>query len=230
MKRVLVIADTQNPFDHTDYLPFLKAVERKYRTNTTIHVGDEVDLHALSDYKADPDGMSAGDELQAAIKSLKPYYQAFPNVKVCESNHTERIFKRAFNSGIPTSFLRDYREFLKAPKGWQWAKSWEIDGVVYQHGIGYSGRNGAINAAVDNTKSTVIGHLHAHAGIQYTANEERLIFGANAGCGINRHTYAFKYAKYARNKPILSCLVVLEGVPHLIPMLIGKNHRWVGKL
>jgi predicted phosphodiesterase len=100
MKRILVIADTQHPFQHEDYLAFLKAVAKKFETNTVVHVGDEVDHHALSDFDKDPDGMSAGDELKKAIDELKPYYKAFPKMYLCESNHTSRIFRKAYKVGI----------------------------------------------------------------------------------------------------------------------------------
>jgi len=79
-RNVLVISDTQGPFEHKDTLRFLKAVQRKYKCDTVVHVGDEADMHALSDYDHDPDGMSAGDEHRALLKSMAPFYKAFPNV------------------------------------------------------------------------------------------------------------------------------------------------------
>jgi hypothetical protein len=227
---VLVIADTQNPFDHRDYLRFLKAVQKKYKCAQVVHVGDEVDFHSMSDYQADPDGMSPGDELKAAIKSLQPYYKAFPEVLVCESNHTARIYKRAFKAGIPKTAIKSYSEQLEAPKGWVWDYKHEIDNVVYKHGMGYSGRDGAMNAARDELKSTVIGHLHSEAGIQYWANSEVILFGMNVGSGIDRKAYAFNYGRDSRKKPILSCGVVIKGHPILVPMVMNRRGRWVGKL
>lgn len=230
MARVLCIADTQNPFEHEDYLPFLKAVYKKYSLDVVVHVGDEIDHHALGDWDKDPDGMSAGDELRAAIESLKPFYKAFPEVKVCTSNHTARIFKRAFKAGIPKAYLKPYSAFLDAPQGWQWADRWEVDGVVYEHGLGYSGPMGAMKAALDNMKPTVIGHLHSDAGIHYWANQDRLVWGMNVGSGIDRKQYAFDYGKVFKKKPILSCGVVIDGSPVLVAMRLNKRGRWVGKL
>jgi hypothetical protein len=230
MSKVLIIADTQHPFDHKDYLRFLKAVSKKYSCDTFVHVGDEIDSHALADWDHDPDGMSAGDELKAAIKRLKPYYEAFPEVRVCESNHTARAFRKAFKAGINKAWLKDYREALQAPKGWQWADKYEIDGVVYKHGLGYSGQAGALKAAMDEMKPCVIGHLHSDAGILYWANTERLLFGMNVGSGIDRKSYAFEYGKHMRKKPILSCGVVINGIPFLLPMIVNKRGRWIGKL
>ncbi len=227
---VLVISDTQGPFEHKDTLRFLKAVHRKYKCDTVVHVGDEADMHALSDYDHDPDGMSAGDEHKALLKSLQPFYKAFPDVMVCESNHTARPFRQAHKHGIPRAYMRSYREFMEAPEGWQWADHWVIDGVRYQHGMGYSGRNGAIKAAERNMQSTVIGHLPAHAGIQFTANAKFLLFGMNVGSLIDVDAYAFAYGKHYPSKPIIACGVVIKGVPTLVCMKLNGKGRWTGKL
>lgn len=229
-KVILVIPDTQAPFEHKDAFDFLKAVKKRYEPNEVVHVGDEVDFHALGDWDHDPDGMSAGDELKSALKFMDKLYALFPKVKVCTSNHTARPFRKAFKHGIPKAFLRDYHEFLQAPKGWQWADKWEIDGIIFEHGEGQSGKDGAINAAKGNMQSTVIGHIHAFAGIQYAANPKFLYFGFNVGCLIDRHAYAFAYGKHMKNKPILGCGIIINGIPQFIPMELNKKGRWIGKL
>lgn len=230
MSKVLVISDSHAPFSHRDIIPFLKAVVRKYRTDTVVHVGDEADMCAISDYESDPDGHSAGDELKKAIKELQKLYKLFPAVKVCTSNHTARPFRKAEKYGIPRAFLRDYRDFLQAPQGWEWADRHVIDGVVYQHGEGFSGQNGAMKAAQANSQSTVIGHIHAFAGIQYSATPRYLIFGMNVGCLIDKDAYAFNYGKYTVAKPIISVGVVIDGVPQLVAMPQDSSGRFTGKL
>lgn len=229
-KRVLVISDTQVPFHHRDYLGFLKAVERKYKCNEVVHIGDEMDFHAISNWDTDPEGLSAGDEFKKALKEMHNMYKAFPKVKACISNHTERPYRKAFKHGLPREFVKNYHELLQAPKGWEWDEYWIIDEVQYEHGEASSGRNGAIKAAEQNMRSTVIGHIHSHAGIQYTANPRFLIFGFNVGCLIDRHTYAFAYGKKFRAKPIIGCGVVIQGVPVFIPMQLTKRNRWTGRL
>lgn len=230
MSNVLVISDTQIPFQHPDYLEFLNAVRRKYKCTEIVHIGDEVDFHALSDWDHDPDGYSAGHELSAALKELKRLYKAFPKVKACISNHTARPFRRAKRYGIPRAFLRDYAEFLEAPRGWKWAGSWEIDGVRYEHGEGFSGKDGAIKAAHKNMQSTVIGHIHSFAGIQFSANPKHLFYGFNVGCLIDDKAYAFAYNKTQVNRPIVGCGVVTKGLPSFIPMQLKRGGRWSGKL
>lgn len=230
MSKVLAISDTQFPFEHEDTFKFLESVKKTYKPDIVVHVGDECDFHALGDWDHDPDGMSAGDELKEALKKMQLLYKMFPKVYVCTSNHTARPFRKAFKHGIPKAFLKEYHEFLDAPKGWKWADSWEFDGVIYEHGEGQSGKDGAINAAKGNMASTVIGHIHSFAGIQWLANDKHLIFGFNVGCLIDRHKYAFAYGKKLKNKPILGVGIIEDAIPTYIPMILNKNGRWVGKL
>lgn len=225
--RVLAISDTQEPFAHRDAVAFLTWVKKKYSPDLVVHVGDEVDFHALGDWDHDPDGYSAGHELQVALEHMQEYYDLFPKVMACTSNHTARPLRKAFKAGIPAAFLRDYKEFLDAPKGWEWKDRHVIDGVVYEHGEGFSGYNGALNCALKNGAPTVIGHIHSHAGILYSANEKEILYGFNVGCLIDRHKYAFQYGKNLRHKPLLGVGIIDKSVPTWVPMLLGANGRWI---
>jgi hypothetical protein len=212
--RVLVVPDLQLPFAHQDAISFLKWMKKKFSPDVVVNVGDEVDFHALGDWDHDPDGSSAGDELKLALEQLEEHYTLFPNVMVCTSNHTARPFRRAFKYGIPKAFLTDY---------------WEVDGTRYEHGEGQSGPQGALKAALANMQPTVIGHIHSHAGILYSANEKHLIYGFNVGSLIDRHAYAFRYGAKIKSKPILGAGIVDKGVPTYIPMLLDQNGRWTGR-
>jgi hypothetical protein len=225
--RVLVISDLQIPFEHQDTIPFLKWLKKKYSPDVVVNVGDEIDCHALGDWDHDPDGMTAGEELTKSIEHLQEHYHLFPDVKVCTSNHTARPYRRAFKFGIPSAFLKSYGEFLKAPKGWVWADSHEIDDIRYEHGEGQSGPLGALKAALANMQSTVIGHLHSDAGILYSANEKYLVYGFNVGSLIDRYAYAFAYGKKIKRKPIIGCGIVDKGIPTFIPMLLDQKGRWI---
>ncbi len=227
---VLAIPDLHCPFEHQDSLEFLKAVKKLYKPTEYVCLGDEIDAHSLGDYDHDPDGLSAGDELKAAIEHLKEFYKVFPEMKVCTSNHTSRPYRRAFKFGIPKALMRSYSEFLQASKGWQWADEWEIDNVIYEHGEGFTGQQGAIKSALGNMQSTVIGHIHSFAGIQFSANSKHLIYGFNVGCLIDRHKYAFAYGKKMKTKPILGCGIISNGVPMFISMQLNSRGRWTGRL
>lgn len=193
-------------------------------------MGDEVDFHAISNYSADPDGYSPGHELDKAIECMHKLYKIFPSMKMCTSNHTVRPLKKAYDSGIPRKFIRDYKEFLEAPDGYEWRDKWIIDEVQYEHGEHVSGQTGHIKAAMQNMRSTVIGHIHSYAGINYVASHDRLIFGFNTGCLIDKDLYAFAYGRKLRQKPILGAGVIIHGVPYFIPMILNKRGRWIKKI
>lgn len=228
-KTILAIGDLHAPFMHQDTVAFLKWVVKKHKPNVVVQMGDEIDAHALSDYDTDPDGMSPGDELKAGIEQLQEIYKLFPDTLVCTSNHTARPYRKAFKHGIPRAFLREYGEFLEAPKGWQWADTWEVDGILFEHGEGFSGRDAAIKAAMANMQSTVIGHVHSFAGVQYSANPRHLLFGFNVGCLIDVDAYAFAYGKKHKSKPIIGVGLIVKGVPQFIPMLLDRHGRWIGR-
>lgn len=230
MSVVLAIPDLHAPFEHPDTVAFLKKVKKVYKPKIVVCLGDEMDAAAISNYDSDPDGMAAGLELEKTIEHLQPIYKLFPKVMVCTSNHTARPYRQAHQFGLPRAFLKSYSEFLQAPKGWKWADSWEIDDVVYEHGEGFSGASAAIKSAQGNMASTVIGHIHAFAGIQYNANSKHLIFGFNAGCLIDKDAYAFAYGKKIKNKPILGCGIIVDGIPIFIPLKLNRKGRWTKKL
>lgn len=189
-------------------------------------IGDEIDAHAISFHSHDPDGFSAGMEHAEAIDELQKLYKLFPNVNVCVSNHTARPFRKALEHGIPKAFIRDYEDFMKAPKGWKWADHWEIDGVLYIHGEGFSGQNGAITAASKHRQSVVIGHIHSFGGVHYSASRNDLIFGLNSGCLIDFKAYSFNYARSGANRPTLGCGVVIDGKEALfVPLNLGFKQR-----
>lgn len=227
---ILAIPDMHHPFAHKDTLAFLKAIKDKFKPTEVVCLGDEIDAHALSEYDHDPDGMSAGDELNKAIEALKPVFKLFPKVKVCTSNHTARPFRKAVKAGLPRQLIKEYKDFLDAPKGWEWRDQWEVDGILFEHGEGVGGKNAALDAASRNMQSTVIGHVHTGAGVQYAANPKALYFGLNAGCLIDKEAYAFGYGKHIKSKPILGVGVIVKGIPMFVPMLLNSKGRWIGKL
>lgn len=229
--RVLVISDLQEPFAHRDAFDFVCTVRDKYETDVTVNIGDEADFHAFSGkFPHDPDGFSAGEELQQAQDALRKWYDEFPETKVCRSNHVDRYYKKAFSSGLPKRAILTPRQLLDAPEGWEWREHWIIDGIRYEHGDHQGGMDAARLLALSNRCSTVIGHHHAHAGLRYIANEDSLIFGLNTGCLIDRHAYPFAYGAGNKFKPTLGCGVVLYGVPYFIPMILGAKERWIGEI
>jgi predicted phosphodiesterase len=208
---VLVISDTHLPFAHPGYLDFCLSVQKRVKCGTVVHIGDLVDNHALSmNYIPDPNGRSPADEIKEARQHLKNWYKAFPNVKLCLGNHDRRVDLKGKHVGLPDEVFRQFREIWELPNGWQDAYSWDIDGVRYTHGTGLRGERGHISAAQQSRQSTVIGHIHSVAAIQYLVSEKDRIFAMNVGSGVDRHSYAMAYGKDFTKKPVLSCGVVTD--------------------
>jgi hypothetical protein len=207
----LTIGDTHEPFTHKGYLPFIKRQRDRWKPDRIIHIGDEVDQCALSNYDQDPDGMSPGFELEKAIEGMQKWYKEFPQVTVVESNHGLRPYKKAFKAGLPKAYLRDYHEFLMAPRGWKWVEEAIVDDVLYFHGEPFLGETAALKAAKSHRQSVVIGHVHCHGGVTYTRTRTNTLFGLNVGCGIDEKQYAFKYSKRNAAKATLGCGIVLDG-------------------
>ncbi len=225
---VMAIPDMHHPFCHPDALTFCVAVRDRFRPQSIVCLGDEIDAHALSRHLPDPDGLSPGKELELAVETLIPFYREFPEVLVCESNHTVRPWKKAFEAGLPAAFLPTYSKLLNAPDGWIWKNRHEVDGVLYIHGD--SGKSGAYahqNYVKAFKQSVVIGHIHAHAGVQYDGQ----LFGMNAGCLIDHTAYAFKYARNMATAVNLGVGIVMDGqAAYFIPMRLDKHGRWIGRI
>jgi hypothetical protein len=222
---VLVIPDLQIPFQHPYALTFLKMVRDEYKPDLVVCVGDEWDNCALSRYPKDPDGMSAGDEYRRARRASKAYYEAFPDVYLCESNHRERLYKRAYEAGIPKDLIKDTSGYMGSPPGWRWADQWIFDGVVYEHGDRASGANAGERLMDANHASVVYGHHHDSPGVTYRQKANKTMFAMNVGCLIDKDAYAMSYTRHNRSKPVLSCGIVLDGTPHVLPMIKGLRYR-----
>lgn len=227
--RVLAIPDLHEPFSHKDSLAFVKEVINTWEPDKIVLLGDEVDHHAYSRYLHDPDGLGPREEFELAKKKLNGWYKLlskFEKVYVCHSNHTTRPFKKAASVGLPSLFMKSIKEVLEAPKSWEWSDAWKIDGVNYIHGEGFSGRLGAVNAASSYGTPVVMGHLHSHAGVQYSSSFGSNLWGVNSGCLIDSKKYAFSYAKFSRHKPVLGVTLVDDGIfPVFIPLSYYKKNN-----
>lgn len=228
--RILVISDLQAPYIHRDAPDFLALVKEIYQPTRVIQIGDEADFHNISFHDSDPDLHSSRDELKKCIESLQPLYEMFPEVDLLESNHGSLVYRRAKASGLPREVIKDYREILKAPKGWNWHFDMIVPtemGKVYFH-HGKSRVPGKLSQNMG--MSSVQGHFHSNFYIYYWASPIGLYFDMNVGCLMDFRSLAAAYGKNMLKKPILGCGMIIDGVPLLIPMVLNSNHRWNGKI
>tara|TARA_R110000765_G_scaffold235196_1_gene338207 strand:+ start:508 stop:1293 length:786 start_codon:yes stop_codon:yes gene_type:complete len=230
-RNVGIIGDTHEPFciketeEHLSYRQFCYEVFNRFGCSEIVHIGDEVDNHALSYHENSTEAFDALREAELAQEAMNEWYEMFPDVKVCVGNHSALPFRKATTSGIPKRFLKTYEEIWEAPKGWKWELQWEIDGVLYEHGTGSSGVSGARNRAISNRQSTVMGHSHSFGGVSYMASRNDMIFGMNVGCGLDINSYAASYGTHFPKKPTIGCGVVLDGgkTAIFIPMDLGSK-------
>ncbi|GAG41658.1 unnamed protein product, partial [marine sediment metagenome] len=207
----LIIADSHIPFEHPDYLEFCHEIRKKERCGTVVHIGDLVDNHSISYHEHDPDLWSPIQEMEKTDKILAKWFKAFPDVLLTIGNHDSLVDRKGKTVGLPKRCFKPYRDIWGLPDGWEDGFHFEIDGVVYQHGTGCSGKLAHLDLAISNRSSTVIGHSHSFAGIAYTASSKDCIFGMNVGCGIHAKSMAFAYGKDFKHKPIVGCGVVCGG-------------------
>lgn len=201
------------------------------RQNGHVSVSGNCDGHAISFHDSDPNLDSAGVELEKAKVGLEKLHTLFPNLLLCDSNHGSLIYRRAKAHGLPIQMIKKYREILfpeHKAQGWSWADAWVLNtpmgAVRFQHQVA---GDLMLNASHERT-NLVIGHFHGKLDITYAASSSALYFGAHTGCLIDNKSLAFAYGKLSRNKPILGCLVITDGCPQIIPMLLDSNGRWVG--
>jgi len=154
------------------------------------------------------------------------WHRAFPDATVCVGNHDCRHYRSARKAGIPDRYLRDYAEIWRT-KRWRWAEAFRHDGVLYEHGTGSTGKDAALNRAMQKRCSLVMGHVHSWAGVKWHANEFDRIFGLNAGCGIDLKAYAFEYGRPFPIRPVLGCGIVIDGeAAHFQAMPCGRGQPY----
>lgn len=215
--RSLIVSDTQDPFSAEKALEFVRYTARHYGilSDNMFHAGDEIDAYHGGQWKKSPNALhTPKQEISAVRYRLGLWYSAFPKMKLAVSNHGLRWARKAFDAEIPEEVLRSYRDIIQAPDGWQWKEEWrQTDGRMpwrLIHGMGYSGMNGHRTAAMDGGISTVIGHLHAHAGVAHIHTDSMRLWGMNVGSLIDLKAYAFEYGKYSRFKPCNGIGIVMN--------------------
>lgn len=231
---ILVIPDTHAPYEHPDTLEFLAAVAARYRPDTVVHLGDEADKHALSFHDSDPNLDSAGMELEKSRVFMHKLHKMFPVMRLCHSNHGSMHFRKASAKGLPVQYLRTYREVFFPHGGgerWEWRHTHVLelpngDRVSFKHQPAGS----VLTDAAHERTHLVCGHLHGKLSIEYARNTHEQYWAAQGGCLVDEDSKAFAYGKESKYKPALGCMVIVEGVPQIVPMQTNIDGSWVGHI
>jgi hypothetical protein len=227
--RVLCIGDLHAPYNHEDAIQWLIALNRKYLFDKVIFIGDEIDLHSVSFHSHDPDLLSPGHELEAAIKILEPLYKEFPKADVAESNHGSLLLRKAKHFGLPVRAIKSYQEILQSPKEWKWHYEIKLQlsngqRLLAHHSYG----SNILLASQRRGENLISGHVHNKFSLEHWSNEERTFFAGQTGCLIDDTSMAMAYNKNTVQRPMLGSIAILDGIPKLLPMHVDRKNRWNG--
>ena len=229
-KRILVISDLHIPYHRPDSFEFLKEIKKQFKPDTIINIGDEIDCHALSFHDHNPDLPSAGHELIRSKDFIKELESIFPKMTLLDSNHSSLVYSRAIKSGIHRGYLKEYNEFLNV-KNWKWVENLTLtlpnkQRCFFTHGVSAD----VVKVSQINSMNCVQGHFHSKFSLSFWANSDCLFFAMQVGCLIQQTSMAFTYSKNFKNKFIMGCGIIIDSTPRLMPMVLNKEGKWIGKL
>lgn len=225
--KILVISDLHFPYHHPDSFEFLIKLNKQYQPDTIINIGDEMDWHSINvSHVINPDLPSPLDELLKGRKYIKRLEKTFPKMVLLESNHGSMVLRRAMAKGMSKMFLKTYNQILGVGKGWKWKEKHEIKtkrgNVIFAHQF----TKDIAKAVRETATSCVQGHFHTTSEIKYVGNDFHLNWGMSVGCLVDKKSLAMAYMKVNLSKPILSCGIITEGIPYIVPMVLKKNGSW----
>lgn len=227
MPTIGIIGDTHLPFELEGYLSHCVSIFDIYEVDVVVHIGDFLDQHALSYHEHDPNGMSAEHEAIAARPKVIEWVRAFPEALWVAGNHDDLPYRKARTHGLPSRYMADYPSILDVPclKNWRYSEEHEVDGIIFRHGLGATGKYGHRNAAEKMNCNVVQGHSHTIAGIEFMASKNHRHWGMSVGCGVDRKAYAAHYGRHIVSKPFISCAIISDDVPMIFPMDLGSKFR-----
>lgn len=218
MSNILVVPDLHLPFCAKNSIEFIKQTLKEQDIDEVVFTGDLVDLYMFSKYDKNPDAMNVREEINKAKKQLKQLVKMIPKAKICIGNHEMRLFKQASGAGFYTDIVKSLNAILDLPKTWVFAEKFEIDGIIFTHGDGLSGRMAAFKLIEKYRKPCVIGHLHGQFTLTYLNNGVKTCWACVAGCMVDAGSYAMAYGKYSNDRPVCGLTVIDNKVPRFLPL------------
>ena len=225
--RILVISDLHFPYHHPDTFPFLIKLKDKYKCTKIVMIGDEMDWHSINvSHIINPDLPAPADELEIGRSLCKQLEKIFPEMVLLESNHGSMVLRRAMTKGMSRFFLKDYNEILDVGSGWRWEEKHVIktdkNAILFAHQFCKD-----IGKAVRETSMCCVqGHFHTVSETKMIGTDYSLNWGMSVGCLVDKKSLAMAYMKVNLAKPILSCGIITEGIPHIVPMVLNTSGSW----
>jgi predicted phosphodiesterase len=216
-----VIPDLHIPGHVLHALEFVQDAFSDHKVTRIVCVGDIIDHHYISAFQSELDAMNPEQEWKASKKELKRWVDAFPIVYACIGNHDARPVRQAKTLGMPKDiFLKPLNEVYGLPSTWRWKTQWDIDSVIYEHGLGSNGMYGAKNTCIKYGSSYVQGHTHAYGAVFDIPQVRRRLSAMNVGALIDKDKYNARYAKNVYKVGMsLGCGIVFnESEMKFVPM------------
>ena len=208
--KILIISDLHFPYAHKDSLPFLQAVKSWLKPDRVVNIGDEVDYHAISFHDKDPDLDNATQELLKAREDIKKLEKLFPKMDLLHSNHAD---------------ILDVNK-----KNWKWHDKLLVTDKFGSYYFVHNMNKDPLKSSMSIGTNLVQGHFHTDFQVKYWSSPEALRWGMTVGCLIDKDSMAFAYSRVNIRRPILGCAYIENGIPNLIPMVLEKGNRWIGKI
>lgn len=225
--RILTISDLHIPFHHKDSFAFLRHLKKKYNPTRIICLGDELDKHSLSYHESDPNGYSAGHELEVSLPYIRELKEIFPKMDVIESNHGSLVWRKAKTNGIPKQYIKSYNDVLGVGDGWNWYFDLTLTLPNGQRCYVHHGKSSDIlKLSQTMGMNAISGHFHERFKVDYWANPTGLYWGMSCGCLVDDSSYAFAYNNVNLKRPIIGTGLVIDSIPVLEPMILDKGGRW----
>ena len=219
----LFISDVHEPYAHKRALKFCKSLKEDFEIpdSNCYSVGDLVDLYGFSRWPKSPDAKhTINQELDLARERLRKWADVFPELKICESNHDQRIIRKAIGADLPSQVIRSFEDIFEIPKEWQIKKNFTIFANKWE-GLLTHGEEpfaDALAAALSYGINVIEGHKHSKAGVGYAKTLMQEVWGMDVGCLVDNESFAFDYGDKSKRKPIIGCGIVLNGIPHFMPL------------
>jgi hypothetical protein len=225
-KKILVIGDTHFPYSHPECIEFLAKLNKYYKPDTVIHIGDEADYHSQNFHGVDPDLPSAFDELEVTKSWIKRLEKIFPKMTLLESNHGSLVLRRAVANKMSRRFIKPYNDILEVNKKWEWKDKHIIKTDKNTICFAHQFSKDIAKAVKETSMCCVQGHFHTVSEVKFVANDFALNWGISTGCLVNKDSLSMAYMKVNVAKPILSCALITDGIPAITPMVLKNNGSW----
>lgn len=213
--KVLLFGDVHEPYSHPDYIDFLADLNRTYKPDLVVNMGDLLDFHDTSYHPSDPSLPSADEEFELARHKIQNgVCKIFKKFTSLFSNHSDLPLRQARTAKLSQHYIKSHASALGINKNkYIWVPELTINlptGPLLM--VHNRGANITINAKEEGM-SMAQGHYHSACKVEWFGGNNPK-FGLQVPCLIDRMSYAFRYGVTHKKKPITGAALILNGIPH----------------